>query len=145
MLRSGMMGWCTIMQDTTAWTSEQHAAARQAFALYKSQLRPLIREADLYHISHRPDGVHWDGLEYFQPESGHGVVFAFRGSTADEKEHTFFLKGLRPNREYNLHFEDQTSPDRTAMGMELMSTGVTFTLALPESSELAFISERHPR
>ena len=40
MLRSGMMGWTTIMTDTTAWTPEQHAAARQAFALYKNQPPP---------------------------------------------------------------------------------------------------------
>ena len=35
MLRSGMMGWVTIMMDTTAWTPEQHEDARQAIALYK--------------------------------------------------------------------------------------------------------------
>ena len=51
MLRSGMMGWLTIMLDTTAWTPEQHAAAKKEIALYKTQLRPLIRDADLYHIS----------------------------------------------------------------------------------------------
>ena len=62
MLRKGMMGWVSIMQDTTAWNAEQHEAARQAIALYKEQLRPLIRDARLYHVSDRPDGVHWDGM-----------------------------------------------------------------------------------
>src|SRR5256884_9442743 len=71
MLRSGMMSWCTIMQDTNAWTAEQHSAARHAFELYKTRLRPLIREADLYHISARPDGVRWGGVEYFTPDTGH--------------------------------------------------------------------------
>ena len=140
-LRSGMMGWCTIMQDTTVWTPEQHATAKHAFDLYKSKLRPLIREADLYHISSRPDGVHWDGLEYFQPSSGHGVVYAFRGSTSEEKEHKYFLKGLHPKRRYTLHFEDQTSPDRAATGKELMDSGLLVSLPLPESSELVFFSE----
>jgi len=65
MLRSGMMGWFTIMMDTTTWTPEQHAAARNAIALYKEKLRPLIRNAQLYHVSPRPDGVHWDGMEYW--------------------------------------------------------------------------------
>ena len=50
-LRSGMMGWFTLMLDTTSWTPEQHATAKQAIALYKSRLRPLIQEADLYHVS----------------------------------------------------------------------------------------------
>ncbi len=137
-----MMGWCTIMQDTTSWTPEQHSAARQAFELYKSKLRPLIREADLYHISPRPDGVHWDGMEYFSPSSGQGVVYVFRGSTPEEKEHTYVLKGLRPNRRYTLHFEDHTSPDRTATGKVLMGSGLTVSISLPESSELVFIAER---
>lgn len=33
MLRSGMMGWLTIMQDTTARTPQQHASAKGEFQL----------------------------------------------------------------------------------------------------------------
>jgi hypothetical protein len=141
MLRSGMMGWCTIMQDTTAWTPEQHAAARKAFRLYKTQLRPLIRHANLYHISARPDGVHWDGMEYFAPDAGQGVVYAFRGSTPGESDHTYLLKGLRPDRQYDLHFEDQPSADRRVSGQELMGSGLRVALPLPDSSELVFITQ----
>ena len=92
-----MMGWLTIMQDTSAWSKEQHAAARSEFALYKQELRPLIRDADLYHVSQRPDGVHWDGIEYYDVKRGRGVLYAFRG-TGDEAQHTFVLQGLRPAR-----------------------------------------------
>jgi hypothetical protein len=141
MLRSGMMGWCTIMQDTKAWTAEQHAAAREAFQLYKTQLRPLIRDADLYHISGRPDGVHWDGIEYFAPERGLGVVYAFRGSTPDEGSHVFRLRGLDARREYTLHFEDHSPLNRVESGRELMSTGLSVSLPLAESSELVFIRQ----
>jgi len=142
MLRSGMMGWCTIMQDTTAWTSQQHQAALSAFQLYKTRLRPLIRTANLYHISPRPNGVDWDGLEYFSPESGQGVVYAFRGSTPTEVEHIFQLKGLRTDVIYHLHFADQTSLDQDLSGKDLMDTGIKVSLALPESSELVFIEPR---
>jgi alpha-galactosidase len=141
MLRSGMMGWCTLMQDTNAWTAEQHAVAHEAFRLYKTQLRPLIRDADLYHISGRPDGVHWDGLEYFAPRRGHGVVYAFRGSTPDEANHSFRLRGLDAGREYALHFEDHSSPDRAASGRELTSAGLKVSLPGVESSELVFLRE----
>ena len=41
MLRSGMMGWFTIMLDTTSWSTEQHTAARQEIDLYKKELRSL--------------------------------------------------------------------------------------------------------
>ena len=36
MLRSGMMGWLTIMQDTNAWTAEQHDAARRGSSRFTS-------------------------------------------------------------------------------------------------------------
>jgi hypothetical protein len=141
MLRSGMMGWVTLMMDTSAWTPEQHAAAKQAIALYKEKLRPLIRDARLYHISERPDGVHWDGMEYWDPARSEGVVYAFRGSTPDEPRHVFALAGLDPARHYKLHFQDGSAPDRTATGRELMR-GLEVNLPQPLSSELVFLSAR---
>jgi alpha-galactosidase len=141
MLRSGMMGWLTIMQDTNAWTVEQHAAAKAEFALYKSELRPLIRDADLYHVSQRPDGIHWDGIEYLDPRRGRGVLYAFRGSTESEGQHTFLLRGVRPERQYRLRFQDHSAPDRSISGRELLGVGLTVILPLPRSSELIFLDE----
>ena len=142
MLRSGMMGWLTVMQNTTAWTAEQHAAARKAIALYKTRLRPLIREAELFHVSRRPDGEHWDGIEYWDPARGQGVLFAFRGSDISAAEHRFVLSGLNASTIYRLHFEDGTSPDASASGQRLMTSGLRLTLREPLSSELVFFSSR---
>lgn len=141
MLRSGMMGWLTIMQDTNAWTPEQHGAARAEFALYKKRLRPLVRDADLYHLSARPDGVHWDAVEYFDPKLARGVVYAFRGTTRDEAEHVFVLRGVRGDRNYRIHFEDGSSPDATMSGQDLLRTGLRVTLKSVNSSELIFLEQ----
>lgn len=141
MLRSGMMGWITIMQDTTAWTPKQHAVAKEEFQFYKSKLRPLIRDADLYHISGRPDGIHWDGIEFFDPKRRRGAVYAFRGSTESESRHTFALKGLRADATYRLHFHDHSSSDRTMTGRELLGAGLPVKLVAPNSSELVLIEE----
>src|SRR5437868_6671379 len=89
MLRSGMMGWLSIMMDSTQWTEEQHRVAKEEIQLYKSALRPLIRDAELYHISPRPDGKQWDGIEYFDPRTHRGVVYAFHGSSETENLHRF--------------------------------------------------------
>ena len=141
MLRSGMMGWVTIMLDTTAWSPAQHEAAQQAITLYKEKLRPLIRDAQLYHVAPRPDGVHWDGVEYWDPAKGSGVVFAFRGSVSDETEHHFMLNGLQSGKRYRLHFEDGSAPDSVATGSELMVKGLAVGLHDPLSSELVFLHE----
>ena len=143
MLRSGMMGWFTIMLDTNVWTPEQHEAAKQEVSLYKKQLRPLIRDADLYHVSPRPDGVHWDGIEYWDPKRKQAVLYCFRGSIEIEKKHAFLLKGLQPSARYQVQFHDHSSPDRIAAGRELMSRGLPVELPWPNSSEIVFISEMH--
>ena len=141
MLRSGMMGWLTIMQDTNAWTPEQHAAASAEFALYKQRLRPLIRDADLYHLSARPDGAHWDGLEYFDPKAERGVVYAFRGTMQDEAQHGFVLRGVRGDRSYRVHFQDGSSPDVTLRGQDLLTSGLQVSLKSVNSSELVFLEQ----
>ncbi|HEX4005296.1 MAG TPA: alpha-galactosidase [Acidobacteriaceae bacterium] len=141
-LRSGMMGWVSVMQDTTAWTPEQHAAARDALSLYKARLRPLIRDARLFHIAPRPDGVHWDGMEYWDPARREGVVFAFHGSDAGEAHHRFVLAGLDLRGKYRLHFEDGSLPDTTSSGQLLMGEGLFVDLPLPLTSELIFLSEK---
>src|SRR6185503_4602089 len=141
MLRSGMMGWLTIMMDTTTWSAEQHAEAKKEIELYKKELRPLIRDADLYHVSARPDGVHWDGLEYWDQPRRRGVVYAFRGGVSRESAHWFALKGLKPSGRYAITFHDHTSPDRTLAGWELMKGGFQVRLPYANSSELIFIAE----
>jgi hypothetical protein len=115
--------------------------AKEELATYKKFLRPLIRSADLYHVSPRPDGVHWDGIEYFNAAIGQGVVYAFRGSAPAENKHIFYLQGLRPNRRYRLSFHDLTAPDRIASGQELMRVGIVVHLNAPDSSELVFLNE----
>ncbi len=139
MLRSGMMGWLTIMTDTNAWSPEQHSEAKKEIDLYKKELRPLIRDASLYHVSPRPDGEHWDGIEYWDSDRQRGVVYSFRGTVEGEQTHSYVLQGLEPASRYSLNFYDHTSPDRTVSGKELMNEGMKVTLPLPNSSELIFI------
>jgi hypothetical protein len=140
MLRSGMMGFLTLMCDTRQWSAEQHDAARRQIAIYKEWIRPLVRQAELYHVSERPDGVRWDGMQYFDPQIGKGVLFAFRGTT-EEEAHRFRLRGLRADARYRVWFEDGSSPERTLSGKELMSSGVEVNLPEPGTSELVYLQE----
>jgi len=141
MLRSGMMGWLTIMQDTNSWSAEQHAVAKEEIELYKRELRPLIRDSELFHISPRPDGIHWDGIEYWDRERRRGAVYAFRGSSEAESAHTFALHGLNADTRYEVRFHDHSSPDRSFTGRELMERGLSVSLAVPNSSEIVFLQQ----
>ncbi len=137
-LRSGMMGWFTLMLDTTALTPEQHAVAKSALALYKTKLRPFIRNADLYHVTARADGIHWDGMEYVDAATQKGVLYAFHGTSPVSGSHDFVLRGLKSKQKYRLTFEDKSSADQVVSGASLMKLGLHVVLPLPESSELVF-------
>ncbi|MGN2250451.1 alpha-galactosidase [Frateuria sp. GZRe14] len=139
MLRSGMMGWFTVMIDTNGWTPAQHAAAAREIAFYQSTLRPLIRAADLYHVGPRPDGKGWDGTEYFDGVRDQGVVFAFHGSDPAPGVFRFRLRGLRAGHRYRVHFRDHSAPARVVDGRELMDVGLAVRLPTPRSSELVVI------
>jgi alpha-galactosidase len=139
MLRSGMMGWCSVMIDMSWWSAEQLAEAARQYDVYKNKLRPLIRHGNLYHVSDRPDGVRWDGLQYFDPANGRGVLYAFRGTTPEAK-HVFRLKGLDPKARYQVVFEDGSSPTAVMTGEELLGKGVTVSLSETENSELVFFN-----
>jgi hypothetical protein len=141
LLRSGMLGWFSLMLDTSHWSTQQRAEARAQFALYKSVLRPLLRQAHLYHVSMRPDGVHWDGMEYYSPTLGRGVLYAFRGSAPGDATHSFSLRGLESAARYALRFQDQGRTE-VVSGKILMHQGVAVTLTEPVSSELVFITRR---
>jgi Melibiase len=146
LLRSGMLGWFSLMQDTSQWSPEQRAEARVQFALYKSALRPLLREADVYHVAERPDGVHWDGIEYYSASLRRGALYAFRGSGPDQPTHRFRMLGLTPGSRYRLEFQDQgAAATRVLAGQLLMQEGVEVTLSLPLSSELIFLEEVRSR
>jgi alpha-galactosidase len=140
-LRSGMLGWFSLMLDASQWTREQREAAQREFALYKSRLRPLIREADVYHVANRPDGAHWDGMEYYSARLRRGVLYAFRGSTSDVPTHRFRLSGLKRASHYRLQFQDNPAANRELTGESLMQMGVDVGLALPLSSDLIFFEE----
>ena len=141
-LRSGMLGWFSLMLDSSHWTAEQHADALAQFALYKSALRPLIRVADLYHVSKRPDGLHWDGIEYYAASLGRGVLYVFRGSSLLEPTQRFRLRGLDPTASYAVTFHDAKAR-RVLTGRALMKSGVSVSLARPLSSELVFLERLH--
>jgi len=141
MLRSGMMGWFTLMLDTTHWSREQRDVAREELRLYKSTLRPLIREADVFHVAPRADGRGWDGIEYFDERRGEGAIYAFHGADANASAFTFVPKGLRADASYRVRFHDRSAPDFMRRGGDLMRGGIRVTLPQTNSSELILLRE----
>ena len=139
MLRSAMLGWATIMIDTTQWTPEQREIAKREFTLYKEKLRPQIAAANLYHILPRPNGNRWDAIQYHDPATETGVAYVFRAH-AKEDTQTIMLRGLNPSQRYTVDCVDGSSTRDPRTGEELMENGLTLRIADEDGSDLIFLS-----
>jgi len=119
------------------WTEEERETVKRCVETYKSKIRPLVREADLYHVFPRPDGQNRDGIEYYDPAAGRGVVYLFQ-PTAETSNEPIRFKGLDPERMYRVSFEDGTQPPSVRSGAELMGGGLPVEMEGEEASELIF-------
>ncbi|HVV72730.1 MAG TPA: alpha-galactosidase [Verrucomicrobiae bacterium] len=142
MLRSGMMGWCTLMCDTGAWSLDQHTAAKRQIDIYKSWIRPLVNHGDLYHVSARPDDTRWDGMQYIDKKTGKGIVFVFRGEKSSEPSHVFQLQGLAREATYQVWSEDGSMARAEITGASLCEPGLNINLREPGASDLIYIKAR---
>ena len=123
------------------WSAQHKADIKQAVATYKNKLRPLLRNADLYHIFPRPDGMHWDGIEYFDPAAKRGVVYLFKPAEGNGFDATGVkLRGVRPEARYRVTFEDGTNAAVEKTGAELLA-GLDVHLCGGLVSELMFFEE----
>jgi hypothetical protein len=105
-------------------------------------MRPLIRNGNLYHILPRPDGVHWDGLQYVDLESENeimGMVLLWKPSNEEGPQKTVKLRGLEADASYQLTFEDRKEQNAVYTGAQLME-GLTVTIEGDFGSEMIWIS-----
>jgi len=112
--------------------------------VYNKKMKPLIRYGDLYHILPRPDGVHWDGLEYIDADSENeikGLVMLWKPTNEEGPEKTIKLRGLEAETLYQLTFEDRPEQNVQRTGADLMENGLTVTIEGESGSEMIWISE----
>lgn len=141
------MGYRTMMLGVpmfSSWTGTIDRAYYEEYGtMYTQKIRPLVRDGELYHILPRPDGVHWDGVMYADPDSENaikGAVFLFKPSEEAGDSVTVQLRGLERNTTYHLTFEDHPEANYSATGAELMDIGVTATVKYV-GSEIIWITE----
>ena len=139
-IRASLGGTYRTRNYEGPWTDEEKDALKACVATYKARIRPLVREADLYHVFPRPDGRSRDGIEYYDPVAGKGVVYLFQPSGEAQPER-IRLKGLDPRRTYRIEFEDGTQPSSVKPAAELMDNGLPVTLEGDELSELIFFTD----
>jgi len=114
--------------------------------LHNEKIKPLIREANLYHTLPRPDHIHWDGIQYgcdTIPENGiAGALFLFKPTDEEGQEKTVRIRGLNPDLTYFVEFYERKEQSFTAAGRELMENGLKCVIPEPCGSEIVFFAVR---
>jgi hypothetical protein len=139
--RSSMMNWWQIDPTHSAsWTQKQKDGVKRATEIYKTWVRPMLKDAQVHHILPRPDGYHWDGMFYWSPSLKHGTLYIFRPNS-DEKSRQVALRGLSPNTKYKVRTEDHSTPDAIYSGSQLMDAGLKIKLPDKYTSDLIYLEE----
>jgi alpha-galactosidase len=140
--RSAMMSaWQIDPTNTSTWTAEERTGARHSTEIYKSWIRPMLRDVEVHHILPRPDGYHWDGMFYWSPSLKRGTVYIFRPNN-DQNFQRIRLKGLAAYKSYRIRSEDGSVKQGVQMGASLMNLGLRVMLTGKYTSDLIYLEER---
>lgn len=116
--------------------SDNVAGQKQAYAECK-KIAPLLLYGDYYPLTPYSLGNNvWMAWQFDRADTGEGCVQAFRRTNSSTASMTFQLQGLAPGVLYSIQDFDKGSLG-TFSGSQLMSTGLTVTLA-PRQSALLY-------
>ncbi len=129
-LRTGFMG-ANMATNWCFYTPNQIEGVKKHWPLYKTRQRPILRglkpgdsAADVYHILPIPNGIDWDGIEYFNTSLNKGSVLLFKPSESTPNSKVIKLRGLDRLETYNITFEERNELNRKMTGAELMDKGI---------------------
>ncbi|MBO5069762.1 MAG: alpha-galactosidase [Roseburia sp.] len=110
--------------------------------LHNEKIKHLVRHANLYHILPRPDGIHWDGMQYGMVEIPEnricGASFIFKPSDQDGTRKRIPVRGLNPDITYSAEFYEHKAQSFVATGRELMEKGFEIELTEVCDSDIVF-------
>lgn len=137
--RTAMMGaWQIDPTNTATWNEQEKAGTRRATEIYKTWIRPMLRDVKVHHILPRPDDYHWDGMFYWSPSLKRGTLYIFRPNN-DQAAQRVRLKGLSAAGRYRLRSEDGSITAAVRTGAELMNTGLLIKLPGKYTSDLIYV------
>jgi alpha-galactosidase len=139
--RSGMMGaWDLALTESKNLSEKQKLQIRRSTDIYKSWIRPVLKDAHVHRILPRPDGLHWDGLFYWNAEIKKGTAYIFRPNS-EQRHQLIFLAGLDAKKAYRIRGEDASIQAGSFSGDALMNQGIEVRLPDKFSSDLLYVEE----
>jgi hypothetical protein len=136
-----MMGaWDPALTESKNLTERQKLQIRRSTDIYKSWIRPVLQDAHVHRILPRADGLHWDGLFYWNAAIKKGTAYIFRPNS-EQRHQLIFLAGLDAAKTYKIHGEDASIRAGSFSGAALMNQGIEVRLPDKFSSDLLYVEE----
>jgi len=135
-----MSGWVIAPVHSANWSPDEIAGTQRATQIFKSWIRPILKDVKVHHILPRPDGLHWDGMFYWSPSLLRGILYIFRPNN-DQAAQRIRLKGLVPEAQYRVHSEDGSVPEGIRAANDLMNSGLPVKLPSKYSSDLIYLEQ----
>ena len=103
---------------------QEEGVARETWNLYQTKQRAILRGGDVYHILPFPDGVNWDGIQFFNTDINKGSVLLFKPSESAPDSKVIKLKGLDRKATYTLTFQDRKEQNTKMTVQNLWTPGL---------------------
>lgn len=131
---------CPMISMPSDMSPAMYSSLVNTIKIYKNWMRELVKYGDLYHILPRADGVNWDGVQYFDPNTGKGAALAFKPNPDGTVEDTVNLKfgGVDPDKYYYVWSEEGYIPFKTYKGSEL-NAGIDLTIEGSYGAEIIYL------
>jgi hypothetical protein len=144
--RTGLLGAIMVCGSEKALDAQQERVARETWSLYQTRQRAILREGDVYHILPFPDGVNWDGMQFYNTGLKRGSVLLFKPSATAPDSMIIKLKGLNRRVTYTLAFQDRTNENCSITGAQLMNHGIQVAgMSGAYASEIVWMAAGQPK
>ncbi len=141
MVRAAMLtatGFSYRLPDLPDWARRRLG---EHIAFYKQQVRPFVRDADLYHLSGQAlrdgGGDRWNAFLYVRDAGAEALLFVFRLPGGEERR-VAPLRGLIAGATYAVQFVDR-GETMACSAAELTETGLAFDGLSEEGSEVVLL------
>ncbi len=116
-----MLGQMGISGPIITWSPQVREIAAKQIKLYK-QIRPLLRDADVYHLTAQADPQvpkTVEAVQYLDRKTGCSIIFVFQGG-APSLTAAMRIRGLNPDTTYSISVPPERVSNRLEKGSKLM-------------------------
>lgn len=137
--RSGQLGLWTIsvpLNDPGSWADnpDRLEILRGQIESYK-RWRDLLRQAEVATLMPQadPDLTNWHAQQFYTLDGARSEIFVF--GPAEPGEGVIYPRGLQPDRQYRIRFEEAPDAVSQRSGAEIMAGGIAIRFAGPYGSD----------